>query len=153
MQIRNELPPWLLESCVLSTYHTVAYSRTLYVKCEWTWTAALMNCCKMTNVSMVVWKQISIFTIITRVQVHLQLAACYCSAIAGCHFHVPFSGNLFFIVSKRKVGFVLPQNLMSEVCDLEKLPRFSFGELSMEERSECIDEQWGVSLFTTTKRK
>ena len=74
-------------------------------------------------------------------------------AIAGCHFHVPFSGNLFFIVSKRKVGFVLPQNLMSEVCDLEKLPRFSFGELSMEERSECIDEQWGVSLFTTTKRK
>ena len=32
----------LLESCLLSTYHTVAYSRTLYVKCEWTWTAALI---------------------------------------------------------------------------------------------------------------
>ena len=41
MQIRNVLPPWLLESCVLSTYHTVAYSRTLYVKCEWAWTASL----------------------------------------------------------------------------------------------------------------
>ena len=42
MQIRNVLPPWLLESCVLSTYHTVAYSRTLYVKCEWAWTASLI---------------------------------------------------------------------------------------------------------------
>ena len=38
------LPPWLLESCVLSTYHTVAYSRTLYVKCEWAWTVSLNIC-------------------------------------------------------------------------------------------------------------
>ena len=41
VQIRNVLPPWLLESGVLSTHHTVAYSRTLYVKCEWAWTASL----------------------------------------------------------------------------------------------------------------
>ena len=41
VQIRNVLPPWLLESCVLSTYHTVAYSRTLYVKCGRAWTASL----------------------------------------------------------------------------------------------------------------
>ena len=45
MQIHNVLPLSLLESCLLSIYHTVAYSRTLYVKCEWTWTAALKLYC------------------------------------------------------------------------------------------------------------
>ena len=35
-----------MESCLLSTYHTVAYSRTLYVKCERASTAALIKWCK-----------------------------------------------------------------------------------------------------------
>ena len=84
MEIRNVLPPWLLESCVLSTYHTVAYSRTLYVKCEWAWTASLNDCkTKKGNfVASINWF-IGNFSHNVPLNCYIRLFQAYCSSYYG----------------------------------------------------------------------